>query len=616
MPVLTEKSLNKARWVMKDIAFDAIEKLARKHDMPEVVARFLLNRNIDEEAIETYLNPTLRNDFPDPFSMAGMRDMAADFAEVIATQKNIALFGDFDVDGATSSAVLYRFLKACGINAPVYIPDRLTEGYGPNIEALESLKTQGAEIIIFLDCGTAANDIVTQANDMGLQIYIFDHHEPGETLPDAAHLINPKRRDDKSSLDMLAAVGVTFMACVAVNKALREKEFFDKSQPEPDLKSLLDLVALGTVCDMVPLTGPNRLFVKAGFRADRPSMNTGLKALCSVAKVSPPITPYHAGFILGPRINAGSRVHQADLGARLLCSEDSEEAVNMAWTLEDCNAKRKTIQKRMEQGAIARLEKMPDLDERAVLIVDDEDWHPGLSGLVAGRLKEKYGKPACVVTYADNADGTKEGRGSGRSVPGVHIAESFMAAHEAGLLVKGGGHAMAGGFTILPEQLDAFKDFMDAHVREQLKDLQSHVETNIEGVLAPQGVQPGLVKLLEEGCGPFGQDNPEPLFLLRNMRVFSADILGEQHIRLMIGGWEGGTRIKAMAFRAVDTALGQAFLKHGRKSFDICGYLKLNCWQGRESAEFHIKDAVFTDTQGNQDAAAQMELQKSNRIMA
>ncbi|HRQ62059.1 MAG TPA: DHH family phosphoesterase, partial [Alphaproteobacteria bacterium] len=328
MTTLTEKSFGKARWVMADPPVEQVEALMRRHDLPEMIARMLVSRGVAEGDVDAFLAPTLREHFPDPFKLAGMEAMAGDLATWIAEGKKIAIFGDFDVDGATSSAVLYRFLKACGVEAPIYIPDRLAEGYGPNLEAMKTLKAQGADVVMMLDCGTTAFEIVKQARGLGLDVVILDHHEAAETLPEANHVINPKRKDDTSGYDMLAACGVTFLSCVAANRVLKERGFF-KDAP-PDLKSLLDIVALGTVCDMVPLHGPNRLFVKHGFNLMQHTLNKGLKALIQVSKLKDEVTPSDAGFALGPRINAGSRVHKADLGARLLTSDDAEEALSIA----------------------------------------------------------------------------------------------------------------------------------------------------------------------------------------------------------------------------------------------------------------------------------------------
>lgn len=589
-----KNSLMKARWEIPDVSFDDIEKLVRAHDLPEVVARMILTRGIDTQDLQSFLSPTLKDNFPDPFALKDMEAMAGFIAEAIIEGKRIAIFGDFDVDGATSSAVLYRFLKAVDMDAPIYIPDRLKEGYGPNIPAFQKLKETGADIVMVLDCGTTAFDVLQAGKDMGLEIIVVDHHEAEDELPAANFVINPKRKDDKSDLDMLAAVGVTFLVCVAINNKLREAQYYtQKGVNEPDLRPLLDLVALGTVCDMVPLTGPNRLFVKTGFAMMAGTQNAGLKALIDVSKITGEITPYHAGFVLGPRINAGSRVHEADLGARLLSGSVGNDAlIDIAWMLNDCNDERKAIQAEMERDAIRQVEER-GLQERCCIVVADEGWHPGLSGLVAGRIKEKYNKPACVVTFAKGEQGQMEGRGSGRSVPGVHIAEAFIDARHAGLIVKGGGHAMAGGFTVVPDKVEALEAFLDAHIAKQMADGQSHVTTRIDAILNVQGVKPDLIQLLNHSVGPFGQDHPEPIFMFQNIRLHSVDVVGGAHIRCMISDWEGGTRMKAMAFRSVDTPMGEALLKHGRAAFHLLGQLKLDTWNGQERVEIHIKDAAL-----------------------
>jgi single-stranded-DNA-specific exonuclease len=618
-------SLNKAKWVLPDVDMDAVERLVRTHDVPEIVARLLVQRGVQDSAVAAFLHPTLKDHFPDPFSMVGMTEMAAYLANAIINQRKIAIFGDFDVDGATSSAVFYRFLKACGVEAKIYIPDRLTEGYGPNTKALQSLKDQGAEIILMLDCGITSVDVIGEGTAMGLEILVFDHHEPADQLPPAVHIINPKRKDDDSGLEMLAAVGVVFLSCVAVNKVLRERGFYGVAPPsqpspqrgegvssddvqipppprsgnggrlgggEPPLKQWLDIVALGTVCDMVPLTGANRLFLKYGFAAMQATNNAGLKALINVCGIEEAVRPSHAGYKLGPCINAGSRVHESDLGAKLLSTDDVQEAQNIAWALHDCNEKRKSLQGDMEREAVQKVEAQ-GLDQYPVIIVDGEDWHTGLSGLVAGRLKEKYKKPACVVAYVKTGEGGLEGRGSGRSIPGVHIAQGFMDAEKEGVIIKGGGHAMAGGFSLKPEQLPAFRDFMTAHVVRQMESVDTSVETVLDGFLTVRGCTYDMVEHLQSALGPFGQGNPEPLFALSNIRVHSADIVGKNHLRLMVSDWEGGARMKAMAFGALDTDMGQAFLQKRTAAFHIAGILKLDTWNGNRRVEMHVKDAAI-----------------------
>jgi len=594
--IIVESSLNKARWVMPEASLDDIELIMRTHNVPEVVARMLCQRGIPLEEIASFLNPTLKDDFPDPFSLKGMGDMAEDIAIAIEEKKQFAIFGDFDVDGATSSAVLYRFLKSVDIDAPIYIPDRMKEGYGPNIDALKTLKEQGAEILLMLDCGTTAFDIVKQGTDLGLKIVVIDHHEAEKGLPECWHVINPKRKDDESGLEMLAAVGVTFLSCVAINNRLRDRKYYKKNNvQEPRLKNLMDVVALGTVCDMVPLTKVNRLLVRTGLNMPLEQMNTGMRELVKVAGTTAPISTYDCGFVLGPRINAGSRVHKADLGAQLLSYDDPENCNTIAWTLNDCNEKRKAIQQQMELEAINMVEDL-GLKDDALILVGHEDWHSGLSGLVAGRIKEKYNKPACVVTYAYGLSGNKEGRGSGRSVPGIHIAQSFIDARSEGLLEKGGGHAMAGGFTVIPDKVEELQSFLNDHITRQMQNTDMNVETTIDGVLTISGINVSLVQMLQDKVGPFGQEHPEPVFMLKNVRITKADILGGSHIRVMLKDWEGGSWLKAMSFRSVGTPLGDELLKQGNnaRSFNILGQIKINEWQGRKSAEMHIVDAVIS----------------------
>ncbi|MBK9585130.1 MAG: single-stranded-DNA-specific exonuclease RecJ [Alphaproteobacteria bacterium] len=590
--VLVEESLLRSRWVLTDSPLDEIEKIARVHGLPEIIARLLCTRGIAAADVPRFLRPTLKDHFPDPFTLKGMSAMADDVVQAIEAKAQFAIFGDFDVDGATSSAILYRLLKHLGFDPPVYIPDRVGEGYGPNIEALKTLSGQGADILFMLDCGTTAFDIIKAGTEMGLKIIILDHHEAEDKLPEAWHVINPKRKDDTSGLTMLAACGVTFLTCVAISSRLRERGWYSaQNLKEPDLKSFMDILALGTVCDMVPLTGPNRLFVRTGFSTLANKLNTGISALMEVARIKAPITTYDAGFVLGPRINAGSRVHKADLGARLLCTDNPEEAKNIAWTLDDCNKLRKEMQLEMEEQAMRMVEDR-NLQDAPIILVDQEGWHPGLSGLVAGNLKEKYGRPACVVAYAESFSGQIEGRGSGRSIPGIHIANAFIDARAAGWLEKGGGHAMAGGFTVLPEKMERLRDFLYSHISAQQTSGAVNITTSIDGVLSARGVTVELVTLLQDFIGPFGQEHPEPIFALTDMKIHSADIVGEKHVRLLVSDREGGPRVKAMAFRTVGSPMGEMLLSRNTGPVHLAATLKINEWQGRQSAEIIIQDAA------------------------
>jgi single-stranded-DNA-specific exonuclease len=587
-----EKSLMSSRWVFPEVNDDHIAQMVSAHGLPEIVARLLSARSVAPEQVDFFLNPRLSRDFPDPFKLKDMDKAAAMVADAIVQGRKVALFADFDVDGATSTAILVRFFRHCGVSLPFYIPDRMAEGYGPNINALKKLKADGADLVLMADCGTTAFDVVEQGRGIGLDIIILDHHEAEEKLPAANFVINPKRKDDDSGYDVMAACGVSFMLCVAVNAKLRGLGFY-KDRPEAPLKSWLDLLALGTVCDMVPLVGPNRLFVKAGFDLMNKMVNPGIAALCAVASVKNTLGPYHAGFVLGPRINAGSRVHEADLGARLLSTDDPEEAKNIAWTLNDCNDKRKDIQAEMMAEAIAMVEAQ-GLGQYPVILVAHEGWHPGLNGLVAGRLAEKYKKPAAVIAYAPGHDNALEGRGSGRSIAGINMAAAFIDARNKNLIIKGGGHAMAAGFTLLPAQIDAFRDFLYEHITRQSQGMEAVCETLVDGVISVRGARVDLVKMLREQVGPFGMNNPEPLFVLPNVKIHSVDIVGDGHIRTLISDVDGGgTRMKAMAFRAADTPMGQALLKSGQQPFHLAGRMQLDTWNGAEKVEFHIEDAAL-----------------------
>lgn len=584
-----DRSLLLSRWVLPVVDEAQVAQMVQAHGVPDMVARMLSARGVGVAGFQSFLQPTLAQDFPDPLRLKGMRDAAAELTASILAGRKFALFADFDVDGATSTAILVRFFRYLGIDMPFHIPDRLSEGYGPNIPALKKLQEQGAEIVILADCGTTAFDVVEQARGMGLDIVILDHHEAEEKLPIANHIINPKRKDDESGYDMLAACGVSFLLCVALNASLRDAGYFGDRPPAP-MKSWMDILALGTVCDMVPLTGPNRLFVKYGLEQMAETENPGLRALMDVAGVKGAPDPYTCGFMLGPRINAGGRIHKADLGATLLSTDDAEAAKNIAWTLNDCNDKRKDMQAEMMDQAM-RMVVDRGLDQHPAILVGDESWHPGLNGLVAGRLVEKYKRPAAVIAYTPGHDHALEGRGSGRSVPGINIASAFIDARNRDLLIKGGGHAMAAGFTILPDRVEPFRDFFLDHIARQAAGQVEVSETAVNGVLSVRGATLDLVKTLQQ-VGPFGQANPEPLFILPHVRVQSVDIVGADHVRLQIGDSDGGGRMKAMAFRAAENPVGQALLSARGGNMHLLGRLKLNEWQGRESVELHVEDAA------------------------
>lgn len=595
------RSLGRARWVLAQDNPDLAARMTQVHGLPDIVARILTSRGVGLEDAPSFLEPTLRRDFPDPLSLQGMKDAADHLAQAIESGAPLGVFADFDVDGATSAALLTRFLRHLGREPILYIPDRLKEGYGPNAQALQTLRQKGVALVILCDCGTTSHGVLEEARDMGLETIVLDHHEPDSgPLPCVTHLINPKRTDDSSGLDMLAACGVTFLMCVATNAALRARGFFTpEGRTEPPLRAWLDIVALGTICDMVPLRGPNRLFVRHGLEQMSRTGVPGLKALCEVARVCAPFTPYHAGFALGPRINAGSRVHKADLGARLLGTDDYEEALGLAMVLDESNEVRKRLQRDMTAQAMEQV-CAKALDRDSVIFVSDPSWHPGLAGLVAGHLKEVYGKPACVTAFADMGGGLLEGRGSGRSVPGINLAAAFLDARAQGLILKGGGHAMAGGYTIAPDRVEDFRAFVNDHVFRQLAGSEPTVFIAIDALLSVRGAQVDLVRLIHNRLGPFGEGHPEPVFVLPHVQVRKADIIGDGHVRAMVSDPEGGPWMKVMAFRGADTEPGRALLTgpSGPK-LHLAGTLKIDDWSGQEKVEMHLRDASFTESDQN-----------------
>jgi single-stranded-DNA-specific exonuclease len=577
-----ERSLLGRRWLERAGDARAGMALAQRLDQPEIVGRILARRGVLLEDAERFLNPLLRDALPDPSHLLDLDRAAARLATAVQMCETIAVFGDYDVDGATSTALLKRFLEAVGTRVIVHIPDRQREGYGPNAPALLALQRAGASVVVTVDCGIAAHAPLAAAADAGLDVVVVDHHVGEPTLPRALAVINPNRLDETSPHRALAAVGVAFLLVVGVNRALRLAGWY-ASRPAPDLMAWLDLVALGTVCDVVPLTGLNRALVAQGLKVMRKRGNAGLAALADVAGVSEPIGAYHAGFILGPRVNAGGRVGAADLGARLLATDDPAEAHALAQQLDVLNTERRAIEARVLAQAMAQVE---DAGRCAVSFAAGEGWHPGVIGIVAGRLKDRYGRPACVVAMADGV-----GRGSGRSVSGLALGQVVIAARQAGLVSAGGGHDMAAGFTVAADQLAALRDFIETRAAAALGAADAVPELGIDGDLTAAGATPALVETVER-IGPFGTGNSEPRFALPQLRVVRADAVGGAHVRCVLADGAGPARLKAIAFRALDGALGPALLTSGGGAFHVAGHLRADHWQGRDGVQLVIDDAA------------------------
>lgn len=583
-----EQSVTGSCWELRDTNERVALAISQRLNLPEIIGRVLAARGITLEEAEAFLNPTLRHFLPDPFHLLDM-DIAADrLARAIIAREKIGIFGDYDVDGATSSALLTRFCRMVGAETLTHIPDRIEEGYGPNAPAMLKLKHAGASVIVTVDCGTVAYEAVAAAAEAGAEVVVIDHHLGAEELPDALAVVNPNRVDDPSPHGHLAAVGVTFLLLVAVNRMLKDRGWY-ATRREPDLRTLLDLVALGTVCDVVPLMGANRAFVSQGLKILSGRANAGLCALADVAGLNSRPSAYHLGFVLGPRINAGGRVGEASLGSRLLSLEDEVAAREIAARLEQHNAERKAIEAQVLEEAIVQVESREAIGP--VVTAVGEGWHPGVIGIVAGRLKERYHMPVAVIAADQGL-----GKASCRSITGVDFGATVTAARQAGLLVAGGGHAMAAGFTVELAKLEALQAFFEDRLSAAVTTHGRVRRIRLDGALGINAVTPELVETLEQ-VGPFGSGNPQPRFVLTDVRVVKADIVGGSHVRAIVtdggvGGRANGKRIKAMAFRAADTILGNTLLSAKGRPLHLAGTLRLNDWRGTPEAEFTIEDAA------------------------
>ena len=578
-----ERSVTGRRWRPRLENEKLALALAQRLDLPDVIARVLAARGVGVETAEAFLNPTLKALLPDPFAVTDMETAAIRLADAVMAGETVGIFGDYDVDGATSSALLSRFLRHVGGAVEVHIPDRIKEGYGPNAPALVGLMDRGARVVVTVDCGISAHEPLRLAAEVGLDVIVLDHHVAEADLPRAHAVVNPNRLDDTSGLTQLAAVGVTFLTVVAVNRLLRERGWYG-ARSEPDLMAWLDLVALGTVCDAVPLAGLNRALVTQGLKVMGRRGNPGLNALADIARLTEAPGAYHAGFVLGPRINAGGRVGEPDLGVRLLCTESADEAVGLAMRLDGYNTARRDIEQAVLEAALVEGDRAMAADP-AVIVVAAEGWHPGVIGIVASRLAERFHRPAFVVAIGDGI-----GKGSGRSLPGVDLGAAVTAARQAGLLINGGGHPMAAGITVAAERLAELTVFLQDRVAAIGPERRTVPDIGVDGALAPGAATADLVATVER-IGPFGVGNAEPRFAVANARVVRADVVGGDHVRCVLGGGDGA-RLKAIAFRAVGHPLGQALMTTGGASLHLAGHLRANRWQGREDAQLVIDDAA------------------------
>jgi single-stranded-DNA-specific exonuclease len=560
--------------------------IAQTHGVPDVLARVLAGRGIGVQDVAGFLSPRLRDLMPDPHVMTDMQAAAERLADAIERRETVAIFGDYDVDGACSAALLGEFLSACDVPFLIHIPDRITEGYGPNVEAIRALTGQGARLLVTVDCGTASHEPLAEAERLGLDTVVLDHHQAPEHLPAAKALVNPNRQDDLSGLGHLCAAGVVFLTLVALSRTLRERGFWN-GRPAPDLLASLDLVALATVADVVPLTGLNRAFVRQGLAIMRGRQRPGLAALTDVAALRGAPECWHLGFLIGPRINAGGRIGDAALGARLLLERDPVAAGRMAVELDTLNRERQAIEQaavaEAEAQALWMLDREPELP---VIVTSAADWHPGVVGLIAARLKERFRRPGFAFTVGANGLAT----GSGRSVPGADLGRVVRAAVEAGLAVKGGGHVVAAGVTIASTDLDRFAAFLAERLAAEVGDAGFLDSLAIDAAVTAGGARPEIVAALER-AGPFGSGQPEPIFALANHRLTDAREVGANHVRVSLRAGDGAT-VSGIAFRAAGQPLGQALVKAVGGNLHVAGTLCVDRWGGGERVEIRVLDAA------------------------
>ncbi|HVV61161.1 MAG TPA: single-stranded-DNA-specific exonuclease RecJ [Pseudolabrys sp.] len=561
--------------------------IAQRSGVPELLARILAGRGVEPDAVEAYLDPTIKRLLPDPHGLTAMPVAAARIADAVTNGESVAIFGDYDVDGATASALLAYFLRRCGLDPIIHIPDRIFEGYGPNVDAIRSFAERGVKLLITVDCGTTSVEPLAEARKLGLDAVVIDHHQADENLPPAVAIVNPNRADDLSGLGHLAAVGLVFVTLVALARELRRRNFWSDARPEPDLLSLLHLVALGTVADVVPLSGLNRAFVVKGLIALRRREHVGTTALMDVARLSGPPEPWHLGFLLGPRINAGGRIGRADLGVRLLLEEDGTEAARIAGELERLNRERQAMELQMLQQAEAEAMAALGIEEKGAVVVTAQDgWHPGVVGLIAARLKERYNRPAFAIALEPGGVGT----GSGRSIAGVDLGKVVRQAVGDGLLLKGGGHAMAAGVTLRKDALAAFRAFLEDALAAAVEVARRETSLLIDGALSAGGASVELVETLSR-AGPFGAGNPEPMLALPAHTLAYVDPVGDNHIRVRLRSGDGKF-VSAIAFRAADKPLGKALAENRGRPMHAAGCLSVDRWQGAERVQMRLIDVA------------------------
>jgi single-stranded-DNA-specific exonuclease len=580
-----DRSVSGRRWVPRLTDSRLAEAISQRHELPEILGRVMAARGVGLDEAEGFLNPTLRNLMPQPSALKDMEKGAACLADAIRAGSRIGIITDYDVDGVCSGAIFKLFLKAVGSDAIIHVPDRMTEGYGPSEFAVKSLKEQGCDLLLTLDCGVLAHDPLAHAAELGLTAIIVDHHQASEILPQAHAVINPNRQDDTSGFGYLCAAGVVMILVATINKLLRARGWYTPERPEPNMLQWLELVALATVCDVVPLKGLNRAYVTQGLKIMSRRENLGLAQLTDIARLKRSPDVYALGFVLGPRLNAAGRIGHGDLALELLTTRDKGRANQIAQELELLNRERQAIELRVVDAAIVQAEAARGKEHRAsVLVVAGDGWHPGVVGLAASRLKDRYECPSFVL--ANNAK-TGLSSGSGRSIAGVDLGAAVRDALEAGIIIKGGGHAMAAGLTVEISKLGQFREFIEGKLSGQVSAAAENT-LSIDGALTASGATLDLIELLEQ-AGPYGSAHPSPMFAFPAHKVVYADPAGADHIRCTLAAPDG-TKIKAIAFRAMGTELGEVLLTERKLPLHIAGRLTIDEWGAKRVSSVQIED--------------------------
>ncbi len=581
------RSLSGRAWRQRPAEAGLIRAHMQALNLEEPLARALAARGVRADQGADFLQPTLKALFPNPSSFMDMDAAAAAIMDALQVGASIHVFADYDVDGASSAALLVRWFRAMGADLPIYVPDRITEGYGPSPRAFDTLKASGADLVITVDCGAAANEAVAHAAAIGLKVVVIDHHMMREQPPVCAAVVNPNRPGCNSGQGNLAAAGVVFVLLAALNREARGRGLFENRE-QPDIRQWLDLAAMGAICDVTGLTGFNRALTSLGLRRMSEWRNPGLRALLAAAGSEPgPAKSNHAGFILGPRINAGGRIGKSDLGARLLSTDDPDEAMALAQELDALNVARREVERQVTEQATRMVEATgAHADGSALVVIDGDDWHPGVVGIVAGRLRERWRKPV-VVIGVDGINGI--GKGSGRSQPGMNLGKAVQAAWEAGVLMAGGGHAMAAGLTVRADGIGRLRDFLNERMAGEQAAAEALDGFEIDALIDPGAATRALFEQFEQ-LAPFGPANPEPVFALEHVAVREPVAMNGGHVRCRLVGADGAS-VKAIAWRCADLPSGKALLA-GQGGLSVAGRLKADDWNGRRGVQFEIEDVA------------------------